>query len=774
MNRPLLWIGVFFTLGILVSRWSPFFFNPGNDIILCFIIVFALLASWLIKAPDRMIIALIFAGFFFLGLLRADITMFQERSRADLTKLDGREVTIKGHVYGFPEHREGMTVFLFKPSAPDFRGSLLKIFMNEIGEPLPLYWGDYLKISGKLMPPPRQRNPGCFDYSEYLSRRSVMLFMYSDRARVLELERSGSLASLVSRFRERIYKAGQMGLSKEQGALLLGIALGEERLLPAEKMDEFRVTGTLHVLAASGTNVGAVTAFLFLFLSWAGLKKKWSALLCLPFVFLYAAIANFSPSVMRAAIMSSAALLAVFFGREKEILSALFLAALALLFHNPMNIYDVGFQLSFLCVIAIFWLSEPVSKKLSFLPRWLALPVAITFSVQLLLTPVLAYYFHQFSLITVFANLVIVPLCVVVLITGMIQCLLGSIGMILAVPFIWVNKVMLSLIFVCVHLFSVIPGAFLWVIKPSWYFAVAYYGSLLLGFLALKGLYRDKKFAAALALVFIVAVSGWGMDCLASRSRMEWTFLEVGKGDASVLLLPGGRALLFDCGPPGKKPEFSPAARIIAPFLFNAGQNKIDVLFLSGSFPEYTGGLEKLADRIRIEKICLPESKPNYFTGMVEKIAKEKKIPLIRVTSGDEVDAGGGIKVKVLAPGKSGDADPQYRILILSVGIDSQEALISGEWNEEISQVAPGDGGPLFLRVGSDPLNKDSVSSIGYRWQDILVVGRDALNQNTFFRYWPVNEKGALILSRRGGVWEALDWKERPIPDFNPGQGRNF
>ena len=134
--------------------------------------------------------------------------------------------------------------------------------------------------------------------------------------------------------------------------------------MPSETLDIFRNSGTFHVLAVSGLHVGLVAMFCYLGLSIFRMPKKVVCLLTIGAVLIYACLVGFRPSVFRASLMATLFLFATIIDRDADIFNLLAVAALALLLLNPTQMWDVGFQLSFVAVTSIVYFVPKMEKPL--------------------------------------------------------------------------------------------------------------------------------------------------------------------------------------------------------------------------------------------------------------------------------------------------------------------------------------------------------------------------------------------------------------------------
>ncbi len=191
-------------------------------------------------------------------------------------------------------------------------------------------------------------------------------------------------------------------LPEPEASLLSGIVLGSKRGLPDDFWQALQKTATLHIVVASGYNVTIVIGAVIFLL--AGLLKRPLAIgLGIGAVIIYSFMAGFEPAIVRAALMGSLAYFGQILGKPSAGLRLLILAAVAMLLVNPLFIFDVGFQLSFMATLGLILICPR-------LPRWLPRGLSESLAAQIMVWPILLYNFGQMSLIGILVNSLIVYL----------------------------------------------------------------------------------------------------------------------------------------------------------------------------------------------------------------------------------------------------------------------------------------------------------------------------------------------------------------------------
>lgn len=265
-----------------------------------------------------------------------------------------------------------------------------------------------------------------FNYTRWLRVHGFagQTFIYYDEwqkaavslARLSHLERT-KLRALQAR-RALTDHLGRIGLADEQLALVAAMTLGDKSMLRKDLKEDYSISGASHVLALSGLHLGIIYAILLLLFP----RRRWRAFTCsvsLLAIWTYTVLVGLAPSVVRAAVMISLYAMMSLLHRDRVSLNALALAALIMLVTNPLNLWDVGFQMSFMSVLGILLFFRhiyyPVADRLPRFAIWLWGMVAVSLSAQLMVAPLVMYYFERFSCYFILTNLIVIPAATIIL-----------------------------------------------------------------------------------------------------------------------------------------------------------------------------------------------------------------------------------------------------------------------------------------------------------------------------------------------------------------------
>ena len=278
----------------------------------------------------------------------------------------------------------------------------------------------------------------------------------------------GSEQSLSDQIQNAVKEKLLQNMTEDNANLAFAMLFGDQSDVDSQTKYDYRVSGIVHVLSVSGLHFGIVVGFLYWILRKLKAKNWLCVVIIVPVLIFYGYLCGFAPCVVRSIIMSSCLLIATTFGKRYDSLSAIGFAGLLILLFKPLYAFDVGFQLSFGCVIgiAIFYRSvyKVLKKRIGkfVLPDFLAKPLATTIAAQFLILPVLISIFDGVSFLSIFINIIVIPIFnfafILTFISAPLIFVFGFMGNVL-----WFSSLLLEAIgdianFVASQTWSIIPN----------------------------------------------------------------------------------------------------------------------------------------------------------------------------------------------------------------------------------------------------------------------------------------------------------------------------
>lgn len=314
--------------------------------------------------------------------------------------------------------------------AASFGKLLVSLPKNNLTEPKP---GRIFVMRTVLQPPSPARNPFQFDYRNYLKHQSILYQARADSVNFLPtgLQKKSVFYSIAELRASLQHRLQQQNFSPDVYGVMNALLLGQRQDVSEEVNNDYIRAGAIHLLAVSGLHVGVILFLVLAILS--PLKRlrhgKWPVLvISIVSLWVYAALAGFSPSVVRAVCMFSAIALAIHFRQTTSTLNVVFISMLILVLFKPNFVFEVGFQLSYLAVISIIYFN-PFLNALWNPPFWIFKKawnlITVSTAAQLGVMPLSLYYFHQFPGLFFLSNLIIIPFLGLILGAGFFV-LIGS------------------------------------------------------------------------------------------------------------------------------------------------------------------------------------------------------------------------------------------------------------------------------------------------------------------------------------------------------------
>jgi competence protein ComEC len=518
-------------------------------------------------------------------------------------------------------------------------------------------YGDEIVVEGQWSRVPAPGNPGQYDWRASLARQRVhglLRVRPFDGVVVLRRGQGNPILAAVFRLRQRWERLIREAFDPAEAGLLLSLLLGQRTALDEELKEAFVETGTVHLLVISGFNVGLVALLLDGLLRLLGPPWRLRLLLCAAGLGGYCLLTGLAPPVTRATLMAWVVLGASALDRVLSWMNVLAAAALAILWVNPSQLFDPGFQLSFGAVLSLLLFTPRWQPRLearlswahpAWLRRYAALSMAATSAVWAGLFPVLAWYFHLVSPVSMIANLLIAPP-----LSGLVWAGNG----LLLLSAVWegalrwgggVLTLLLEATIRCVEWCHRLPAG-CWVTgRPSPAFLAGYYGLLALSVSHHRWRVRPQRLLLCWAAAF--AVWAWSLvlgGFLASR-WLTVDVLDVGHGDGIVVRTPAGRVLVVDAG------TQEAGRHRVLPFLRQAGISTVDALVLTHTDEDHLGGAIPLLGELRVRRLLTNGAGDDTMSARrVTALARERGVPTTAVAGGMRVEGDPDVAIEILHP----------------------------------------------------------------------------------------------------------------------------
>lgn len=475
-------------------------------------------------------------------------------------------------------------------------------------------YGSLIAFDGTLSAPISSRNPGEFSYREYLELNNIFatvhVFGYSRVEVISEGSPNWFFACIIFPSKHFVLRIINSAMSGDAANFLIGLLLGDRTDMSADIKSAFVNTGTIHVLAVSGSHVVLVVAIVYTLFGLIRLPEHCKIIATIVGILYYMELTGATPSVVRASLMAIVVLLSKLFEQRTNVYNSLGVSAVLLLVYDPLQMFDAGFQLSYAAVFSMVYFYPKLALLIKKIPEsleevkaidYVLKLFAISLSAQIGTIPFTAYFFGRVSLVSLVANLVVVPLVEIIVTIGFVAVLVGTCTLWLSSCFSEINNLLAWFTLKFVLLSSAIPHATVstatFGLKETFFYSAVV---ATLFNVTNSAILKRILFISLATIDFLVVIPLLTSDETALRVlRVE--FLDVGQGDAALIEFPTGEKCLVDAGP--KTLTYDAGEKVVAPYLRRRGISALDAIIISHPHSDHLGGVPYLLRNVDVSRV---------------------------------------------------------------------------------------------------------------------------------------------------------------------------
>ncbi len=654
------------------------------------VIMACALAVLAIKKFLSLRLALIAAGIF---AFSAFYTGYRTPEPDGLYSISQRQLELRGKVISEPrDDMPAKTKFYFKADKVKLGGNweparakTIVYIYDKHRKFDKIKTGDLLELKGSVNPPYKATNPGEFNYGKYLNRKGIFTMTYVRYDNYKLIGNSGFSAEFfldkLNRLRSKILDVHRKHLDSPKLELLGGMVFGD-RAVPSPKYVEesFIKSGLLHLLAASGLNVGIIFGIWYFLASKAGLGFRVKIITGMLLVGLYSLLTGLPPSVTRATLMLEFVLIGKLMDRCADNSVLLVIVGVLMLLFNPLMIADVSFQLSFVVTLGLLMFTPLLVEKSRPIPEFLSGVFWVPFIAQVCVMPIQAFHFNTFAPYSILANMLVIPFVGIISSSGFAGSIFALIPFIGKYLCFIADKIAEPFIFLLLFISDFIaglPGALIYVSKPGTIMIIAFYLLLAIVFIVLKNNFSSKKlnFTALIMLLILLTLVFKGN--FSFKKELEFMFFDVGQGDSVLVKTPKKKYLLVDTGPPGK---YSPAKTAIIAYLRDKGIKKLDGIVLTHPDNDHTGGTPDLLGEINVETLYhngIKRETKNY--KRIAKSILQNQVKTRVLKHNDRIELDDELEINVMRPNNTIMLNDNEDSLVLYIVYDDFSALLMAD-----------------------------------------------------------------------------------------------
>lgn len=450
-----------------------------------------------------------------------------------------------------------------------------------------LKYGDKIEFYLEYEKPSTARNYMGFDYSNYLKTKKIFgtVNLKEEDVEIISHDNSNIILRKIYELRNLMKTKIEKLLPKETSGLCLGMLIGETSGIEENMQENFRDSNLSHILAVSGANVSYIIVSITYIFNKMCLRKRLSKIISIILLILFMLLTGCTSSVNRACIMAILMLIAELLYRKSDVYNNLAISALILLIINPYSLLDIGFQLSYMGTIGIVFLHDKIGNFIKInnkIVKYFFEMIAVTTCANLAIIPIMMFHFNTISLTFYFSNIIVGPILGIVVIIGFIMFFISLIFTPISSLIAIVLNLMLKFIIKIAEITANMPFSKITIITPSFFFIIVWY------FIIISISYKQKvkifynknnklikKIVACILIIVLIVNLVIKVD-----KKLEIHFVDVGQGDACLIITPLNKKILIDGGG-SEFGSFNVGEKTLLPYLLDRRINKLDYIIIS-------------------------------------------------------------------------------------------------------------------------------------------------------------------------------------------------
>lgn len=533
--------------------------------------------------------------------------------------------------------------------------------------------GDVVRAEGKLYSFDEPTNPYQANYKIYMLSNGYDYSMWCENL-IRVGQKSNSFIYNIEKAREQVNDFFDASMPKRESGIVKALTTGYKNDITNETRDTFKRLGISHVLAVSGLHV-SIIAYVILYICTEVFKqqKRKAIPIASAVIVIYLIFTGFSPSAVRAVIMSVVSFAGLLLYRNSDRVNTAAFSAFVMLCINPLYFWNVSFQLSYVGIAAVILAIEifnddEISKHRSKLEK------AIIFStmVWVVISPAIMYYYKGVSLVAIVSNIVFVP------VISLVTCISMAAGLLSFISFGFAN-ILSNIVYFILNIYNDVTEklsdniiTYMDISRPS-LTAIAVVYIFILVLLLFRKKARIKFFAIA---VFAVCLAVSAVRFI--NSPAEIVFFDAGQGDASAIYIPRRLTAVIDGGPEGKA-DYS-----VIPYLEAKGE-KVDLLFVTHMDSDHVAGAIKLINNGLVMRAVVSDTVHNNEENYQEflTVAKDNGVPVIYANKGDRFNIGEDCYFECVYPDDVIPKSENNASLVIKFNYEDTSFLFTGDINSD-------------------------------------------------------------------------------------------
>lgn len=576
-------------------------------------------------------------------------------------------------------------------------GNLACAIDGDLGELRP---GDRVRVAGFISRLPSALNPGEFDFAQHARADRELCQVRSDIPAAVEIIQKAEWywpsrwLPAMRRWGTEILKTY---LNQYEATLAGAILLGTREELPYEQTEEFLLTGTVHVLSISGMHVGILAWGLFVALRSGWLSRGKALTLVIILTTLYTLMTDSEPPAVRATILVVVVCGSMYFGRAGLAFNSLAFSAIIVFLINPNDLFRTGTQLSFISMGVLSWLSSlwsgarmisPLDRLIQrtmgwrerllwWIVAWFAISLVTGTLIWCVTLPLVVARFYLISWSALVLNIFLSPIVTLAMISGFLVLATGW-------WFPWAAKMfgtccdaLLEFTAATIHYVARTPGTYSWHSGPSDWWLIGFYAGLG-AWAVFRHWLPGSKFGVPVLLAYCVL--GWFERVWHDQREPgpRATFVAIGHGGATLIEMPDGRNILYDCGRMG-----SPiiGERAVEAVMRSRGIRRLDAIIISHADTDHYNAVPELLRRFEVSQILVSGKMRDELNKVLKEASEQDNLEALPGTKAAlfmlaQAIERHGVQLNVTSSGANLSTDPNFALRVLhppALGVEGDD-----------------------------------------------------------------------------------------------------
>lgn len=520
--------------------------------------------------------------------------------------------------------------------------------------------GDEISAFGKVREINSYKNPGRIDNALQARINGIYASVSAGKSAITVKAQPDNMRLLkkIAQIRAHVLQSMEKAMPSTDAAAVFAMLFGGYSGIDPELLASFTTTGIVHILSVSGSHITLLAGTIIAIGRLFGIRQQMNIAILLIVIGIYCVFCGLVPPVLRAAMMGLLSYVGIILGKDNQSRYLLSIVVLFMLIIWPQLAFNISFQLSFAATAGLLYTATFFQQKLYRLPRFMSISLSITLGAQFFCLPFLSWYFHTISLSSLVANIIVVPFIDVIIIAALAAVIISQMLPFLTVIIFVVCSLLLGVVYEMTSLLSLLPGSSIYLPYLTVPGSIVYYFCwfLLLNKRASKYCHEFYKrhqdiwmglFCAVLILYALHIYRG---------SDLAVHFIDVGQGDAALIVTPHKKAVMIDTGGV-RESDFDIGKNVDVPYLYHYGVTHLAGIFLSHVDADHSAGAYGIANAMAVDKVFISRGMSEQYAALWHISTQSDIMNKIGTVDEDQTFVIDGVSFTVVNAPTANDSD---------------------------------------------------------------------------------------------------------------------